>query len=70
MNQEIWAIAFTPTADGLDVGDASRLFDIGMGSAGWAPTRDGRRFLVSHGVEGRAPGALTVLINWTEALRE
>ena len=70
IDQEIWTVALKPTADGMDVGDPSRLFDIGMGSVGWAPTRDGQRFLVARGVEGSAPGALTVLINWAETLRE
>ena len=70
VNQEIWGVAITTTPTGVDIGATERLFDLGMGSVGWAVTRDGQRFLVAHAVEGRAPGALTVTVNWTETLRD
>jgi cytolysin (calcineurin-like family phosphatase) len=70
VNQEIWTVAIEPTATGLDVGRSQRLFDIGMGSAGWDITRDGQRILVGHGVEDRAAGGLTVTINWAATLRD
>jgi dipeptidyl aminopeptidase/acylaminoacyl peptidase len=68
-NREIWAVAITPTATGLQIGPPARLFDLGVGSAGWDVTRDGRRILVGRGVEQRAPGALTVTVNWPSTLR-
>jgi hypothetical protein len=70
VNREIGAVAITPTATGLQVGRPQRLLDVGVGSAGWDVTRDGRRILVARGVEARAPGALTVTVNWAETLRE
>ena len=70
VNREIWAVAVTPSATGLNVGKPRRLFDIGAGSAGWDVARDGQRILVGRGVEGRAPGSLTVIVNWAEALRQ
>jgi hypothetical protein len=69
-NRQIWAVAITYTATGLDVGEPHRLFDIGAGSSGWDITRDGQRILVAHGVEERAPGALTILVNWPRVLRD
>ena len=54
---------------GSEIGTPHRLFDIGVGSAGWDVARDGQRFLVGRGVEDRAPGALTVTVNWPAALR-
>ena len=70
VDRDISAVPIQPTATGLDVGEPRRLFDIGMGSAGWDVTRDGQRVLVAHGVEGRAPGVLTVTVNWAETLRD
>jgi dipeptidyl aminopeptidase/acylaminoacyl peptidase len=64
-NREIWAVAITPSAAGLEVGKPERLFDVGMGSIGWDVSRDGQRILVGRGVENRAPGALTVIVNWS-----
>jgi Tol biopolymer transport system component len=65
--QEIWAVPIAPIAAGLEIGAPHRLFDIGVGSAGWDVARDGQRFLVGRGVEDRAPGALTVTVNWPAA---
>jgi eukaryotic-like serine/threonine-protein kinase len=70
VNREIWAVAIESTATGVQAGEPRRLFDIGMGSSGWDVTRDGQRILVAHGVEGRAPGVLTVTVNWAETLRD
>ena len=69
LNREIWAVAISPVATGLEVGTPQRVLDIGAGSSGWDVARDGQRILVGRGVEDRAPGALTVTINWAEALR-
>jgi Tol biopolymer transport system component len=67
--QEIWVVPIAPTAGGLEIGQPHRLFDIGVGSTGWDVARDGQRFLVARGVEDRAPGALTVPVNWPATLR-
>ena len=69
LNREVWAVAITPMASGVEVGTPQRLLDIGAGSSGWDVARDGQRILVGRGVEDRAPGALTVTLNWTETLR-
>lgn len=65
VDREVWAVAIAPTPAGLEIGKAQRLLDIGAGSSGWDVTRDGQRILVGRGVEERAPGALTVTVNWT-----
>lgn len=70
VNREIWAVAITPTATGLQAGRPQRLLNIGAGSAGWDVARDGRRILVGRGVEDRAPGALTVTVNWAKTFRQ
>jgi Tol biopolymer transport system component len=69
LNREVWAVAITQMASGVEVGTPQRLLDIGAGSSGWDVARDGQRILVGRGVEDRAPGALTVTLNWTETLR-
>jgi serine/threonine protein kinase len=70
VNQEIWGARVAPTATGLELGTPQRLWKLGIGSAGWDVSRDGQRILVGRGVEQRAPGALTVTLNWAETLRE
>ena len=70
VNQEIWGVRVGPTATGLELGAPQRLWKLGIGSAGWDVSRDGQRILVGRGVEQRAPGALTVTLNWAETLRE
>jgi Tol biopolymer transport system component len=68
VNRELWAVAVTPTAAGLEVGQPERLFDLGAGSAGWAVSRDGQRILVGRGVDDQRSGVVTVIVNWLEAL--
>jgi hypothetical protein len=68
VDREIWAVAIDQTASGLEIGKAQRLLDIGAGSSGWDVTGDGQRILVGRGVEERAPGALTVTVNWAGML--
>jgi Tol biopolymer transport system component len=68
VDREVWAVAITPTASGLKIGKAQWLLDIGAGSSGWDVTGDGQRILVGRGVEERAPGALTVTVNWAGML--
>jgi Tol biopolymer transport system component len=69
VNREIWSVPIAASATGLQFGKPGRLMDIGAGSAGWDVTRDGQRVLVGRGVEDRAPGALTVTLNWVAHLR-
>jgi Tol biopolymer transport system component len=69
-NREIWAVTIESRTTGIAARTPHRLFDIGMGSVGWDVARDGQRILVAHGIENRAPGALTVVVNWTGTLRE
>ena len=68
VNREIWVVAIEPTTPVPHVGEPRRLFDIGVGSAGWDVTRDGQRILVGRGVEDRAPGPLMVVVNWAGKL--
>jgi hypothetical protein len=36
----------------------------------YVPSRDGRRFLVNTAADNLAPTAVTVVLNWTAALRK
>jgi Tol biopolymer transport system component len=54
--------------DQIDVGEPHALFKPPPGTTGWAPTPDGRRFLLGLPVDTEVPRTPTIVLNWTAGL--
>ena len=52
----------------IDVGEPHGLFKPPREDTGWAPTPDGRRFLIGVPVDPDAPRTPTIVLNWAAAL--
>lgn len=66
-NKTIIAATLLPRKNGLQIAESRPLFKIE--SPGFDVSQDGKRFLICQDMQNQGPSAVTLISNWTEALR-
>lgn len=77
-DRKLVATAASMRGSGLEIGAATPLFDMPIlgplaGRTAWqkyyAVSSDGQRFLIKSGIEETSSSPMTIVLNWTSAIR-
>jgi len=73
-DSKLMAVSVSVNGNNFEAGSPNPLFDVRVsppitGGTSYAPTRDGRRFLMNALAEESAPSPAVVVENWTAALK-